>query len=90
MINFKRPKNELPYYYASTVVNGKLIDHEGDEKYAVYLSEITESSKRANFWHRWVAKKYKKAYNSIGVIDENIIAKNSDVLEQFMNGDRVK
>lgn len=90
MKNFKRKPSEKPYYYASSVKNGKVIYHEGDLKHAIYLSEIKESTKRANKWHKWVEKNYKNAYNSIGVLNEDVAVKNNHIMNQFMDGLRNK
>lgn len=86
--NFKRPKGEKPYYYASTVENGKVVFHEGEEEHAVYESEIKEIQRRANLWHKWVEKNYKNAYDGWGAINPQIAYFNEDVREQFMNGER--
>jgi hypothetical protein len=89
MENFKRPKGEKPYYYASSInKNGKVIQHKGNKKYAMYKSEMDESSRRANLWHKWIEKNNKKAYNGLGIMDDSIYAKNQTVLKEFMDGVR--
>lgn len=86
--NFTRPKGEKPYYYSTTVEDGNVIEHTGDEKYAVYKSEMTEIQRRANLWHKWVEKNYKNAYDSLGVINPQIAYFNEHIREQFMDGER--
>lgn len=83
-------KNEKPYYYSNTVENGKIVEHEGDEKHAVYLSEMKESTKRANRWHKWVEKNVPNAYNGWGIMDEDVYAKYNNILKEFMSGARIK
>jgi len=89
MKNFKRPKGEKPYYYATSIENGKIVEHKGNKKFAIYESEMDESTKRANLWHKWVEKNFKNAYNCIGVISENILVENKNVLNAFMDGERI-
>ncbi len=86
MKNFTRPKGEKPFYYSSTVENGKVIYHEGEKNHAVYKSEMDEIEKRANRWHKWIEKNYKNAYSSAGVIKEAIYTKNIAINKQFMDG----
>lgn len=81
-------KEEKPYYYSSTVENGKVIEHEGDPKHAVYLSEINKSQKRSDLWHKWVEKNVPNAYNSLGVLDPNVYEKHIETCKEFMNGSR--
>ncbi len=90
MKNFKRPKDEKPLYYSTTVENGKIIKHKGDPKHAEYKSEMDESNKRANLWHKWVEKNYKKAYNNIGIINQEKYNENTEIVRQFMDGERTK
>lgn len=90
MKNFKRPKGEKPYYYASTVEEGKVIKHEGEIEHAMYLSEMKETSRRANLWHAWVEKNVKKAYDGLGIINRDVYEKYSSIREEFMDGLRTK
>lgn len=89
MKNFKINKKEKPFYYATTFENGKIVEHEGDEKYAVYESEIKESSRRADLYHEWVNKNYKNAYDVLGKIDDNIYTKTSEIRRAFLDGERI-
>lgn len=86
MKNFKRPKGEKPYYYSSTIENGEVVYHDGDKKYAVYMSELRETTKRTNRWHKWVKKNYPNGYNSFGVISPDIMFTNADIYHKFMDG----
>lgn len=86
--NFKRPENEDPYYYSSTVENGRVIKHDGDPDHAVYKSEIREIQRRSNLWHKWVSRNVTEAYDNIGAIKSDVMAKYHDVNRQFMNGER--
>ena len=90
MKNFKRPKGEKPYYYASTIKNGIVVEHEGEKEHAIYLSEMQESTKRANLWHKWVEKNFKNAYDGWGRIHEVIYLRNESVYREFMDGLRTK
>ena len=83
-------KKEKPYYYATTVENGVVVEHEGDEKYAVYLSEIRESHQRAKLWHKWLEKNVTNAYDNMGAVLPEIYAQYSDVCDEFMNGTRTQ
>lgn len=86
--NFKRPENEEPYYYSSTVENGKVIEHDGDPDHAVYKSEVRETNRRANLWHTWVEANVPNAYGDWGVLEPDVMAKYYDVNRQFMDGER--
>lgn len=86
--NFKRPENEEPYYYSSTVENGKVIEHDGDPRHAVYKSEMRETSRRANLWHEWVEKNVPDAYDNNGVLNPKVYYKYLDVNRAFLDGDR--
>lgn len=86
MKNFKRPEGEKPYYYSSTVENGEVIQHEGEEEHAVYLSEMQESTRRSNLWHKWLEKNVKNAHDNIGCVDEDVMAKYQTVCDEFMDG----
>jgi hypothetical protein len=57
--------------------------------HAVYKSELTEISRRADLWHAWVEKKFFDAYDELGTLFEsNIYHEQSDVREAFMRGER--
>lgn len=86
--NFTRPAGEKPYYYSTTVENGKVIEHTGDEKHAVYDSEIKEIQRRADLWHKWVEKNFDNAYDKWGCINGQIAYFNQHIKEQFMDGER--
>lgn len=86
--NFTRPKDEKPYYYSSTVENGKVVRHDGDPDHAVYQSEIKEINARANRWHKWVEKNIPNAYDGLGILNPDIAAKHHETMRQFMDGER--
>lgn len=88
LANFTRPKEEKPYYFSSTVENGKVIKHEGDMNHAVYLSEVQEIQRRADLWHKWVEANVPHAYSEMGVLDEEVMFVHSEVRRQFMEGER--
>ena len=90
MINFTRPADEKPYYYSSTVENGQVIKHEGDPAHAVYQSEIAESQRRSNLWHKWLEANVPDAYSTdgLGIVQDDVMAKYHDVCRQFMDGER--
>jgi len=90
MKNFTRPAGEKPYYYSSTVVNDEIVYHEGEEKHAMYLSEMREGTKRANLWHKWVEKNVPNAYDSLGCLDHCVVLDNETVYQQFLDGERIK
>jgi hypothetical protein len=87
MENFTRPQNEKPYYYASTVENGIVVEHDGEEEHAMYLSEMNESIRRANLWHEWVEKNVKNAYDSMGILDNGVIERFEPIYQTFMRGE---
>ena len=86
--NFKRPENEQPYYYSSTVENGKVIKHDGDLDHAVYKSEVEEIQRRASLWHKWVDKNVPDAYGELGVIKPEVMTEYHYINRQFMDGER--
>ena len=86
--NFKRPENEEPYYYSSTIEKGKIIKHDGDPDHAVYKSEMREITRRANLWHEWVSRNVPKAYDNIGAIKSEVYSKYRDINRQFIDGER--
>ena len=90
MKNFTRPKGEKPAYYASTVEDGEVVQHNGDLKHAMYHSEIEETQRRANLYHEWIGKNYRKAFNGIGFMNTEIWVETTKVRNEFMNGERIK
>ena len=86
--NFKRPENEEPYYYSSTVENGKVIKHDGDPDHAVYKSEMEEIQRRAKLWHEWIEKNITNAYDEWGVIKPEVMTEYHHINRQFMDGER--
>lgn len=89
LANFTRPEGEEPYYFSSTVVDGEVIKHDGEMAYAVYKSEMEESSRRSNLWHAWVEKNYPEAYDELGTLfGSDIYHEQAEVREAFMRGER--
>ena len=62
-------------HYASTIENGVVVEHEGDENYAVYEEDIKEIQATAKLWHKWVDNNVPKAYNSWGMLKSGIYEK---------------
>ena len=87
MKNFTRPKDEIPYYYSSTVEDGKVVEHEGEEEHAVYMSELNEGSRRANLWHAWLEKNVANPHDSLGAVRDEVYAEYQHVLQVFMDGE---
>ena len=87
MKNFTRLKGEKPYYYSSTVENGIVVKHEGEPEFAVYESEMQEISRRADLWHEWVENNFPDAYDSLGIINQDIMFTHKDVCNKFMDGE---
>lgn len=83
-------KKEKVFYYSSTVEDGKVTTHEGDPAHAVYLSDIETIQKRSARWHKWVEKNVPGAYDDMGILDPEVMAKYSDICDQFMNGKKLK
>ena len=83
-------KKEKVLYYSTTVENGVGVTHEGDPKHAIYSSGIDQIQKRANSYHKWVEKNYKKSYDGWGVMLPEIYAETSRVRDEFMSGKRSK
>lgn len=88
MKNFKRNPDEKPYYFSSTVENGKVVKHEGDMAHAVYRSEMEESRRRSDLWHKWLEKNESDAYHEMGVVKDEFYAKHYSVMQAFMDGGR--
>lgn len=59
-------------HYATTIENGVVVSHEGDEQYAVYVEDIQEIQKKANEWHAWVEKNVPNAYDAWGLLEQGI------------------
>ena len=79
---------EKPYYYATSVENGVVVSHDGDEKYAVYESDILSARERSNLWHKWLENNVPNAHDNMGVVRDDVYAKYSDVRDDFMSGKR--
>lgn len=89
LANFRRPSGEKPYYFSSTVENGKVVKHDGDINHAVYKSEMDEISRRANLWHAWVEKNHPEAYDGLGtLLNSDIPDRFADIRIAFMEGER--
>jgi len=86
LANFKRPKDEKPYYYSTNFVYGKLVEHEGEKEYAVYKSEMTEISRRADLWHEWLVANEPLAYDKYGAVTDETWAKHYKINNIFMSG----
>jgi hypothetical protein len=86
--NFTPPEGEEPFYYSTTIEDGVVVRHDGDPQYAVYRSGIEELRIRSNRWHRWVTENYAGAYDSLGIIREDIFLKDREINRQFMDGER--
>ena len=76
MKNFVRPEGEKPYYYSTTVENGEIVRHDFDEAHAVYKSEMEETTRRANLWHKWVEENVPNAYSEdgLGILKPEVMA----------------
>lgn len=88
LVNFTRPEGEEPFYFSSTVEGGEVIKHDGDMAHAVYLSEMRETSRRADLWHAWVEANVPHAYDGLGIIDQDVYATYHSTMQQFMRGER--
>lgn len=59
-------------HYATTIKNGRVIRHDGEEKYAVYIEDIKAIQERAEKWHLWVSAHYPNAYDCWGTLLNNL------------------
>lgn len=89
LANFTRPKGEKVLYFSSSVENGEVIKHDGDMAHAMYSSEMSEISRRADLWHEWVGKNFPGSYDGLGTLFESdVYHEQADVREAFMRGER--
>ena len=66
---------KVPYYYAATIDNnGNIVEHEGEEEYAVYLEDIEVIQTAGNKWHAWLERNVPNAYNNIGAVLPEVYA----------------
>jgi hypothetical protein len=87
MNNYTPDKNEKPLYYSTTVENGEIVHHEGDEAYAVYSSQISTIQSRAKLWHEWLTENHPEAYEW-GIVNEEAFTEYADIRQQFMDGEK--